>query len=273
MGVALLGLAGSASASPSLGLIENFVWVPAGQNGDITVNCTSGGFMAGGGYRGANFAVYRSEKTGSTGWRVQGRNITSSGDYLYAEGNCLFGLPSGASIAATVNGGTVNVGNNSTGTSTATCSAGDPKHKPPIPPDVLLSGGFITQLGTSGSKRVMTIYSDQRSGSSWKVSAYNTTGGTKTVQAFAHCLHGYSGASSYQNSAELEPEGMADAWCNGTDIAVGGGYSIVRTVGNVPLQMVSIYGPSDWDCDMNYTLSSGDPDPNSLSLAQCLYAP
>jgi len=220
----------------------------------------------GGGFEGdGSFSVYKNVKydSGSThGWQVQAKNITSGYGTIYGWVNCMSGAPSKAAIT-TVTASKATVANKGTGSSTATCSSG-----------VIIGGGFVTDLGT-GATPVMVIYLDGRpsaGSSSWQVSAYNTTGASKSVTAYAYCLTNYTGASSVQNAALLQPEGMAEASCNSSSIAVGGGYKISRTVANTPIQMLN-EGSKVYDCDMNYTLNTDEPDPNSLSYAECLTAP
>lgn len=267
VGVALLALAGSASAAPTLASYStNPASVAPNATVTLTATCPTGTLNVGGGFEGdGSFVVYKSVKydSGSThGWQVQAKNITSGYGTIYGWVNCMSGAPSKAAVT-TVTASKATVANKGTGSSTATCSSG-----------VIIGGGFVTDLG-SGATPVMVIYLDGRpsaGSSSWRASAYNTTGASKSVTAYAYCLTNYSGASSVQNSAPLQPEGMAEAGCSSPSIAVGGGYSISRTVGNVPIQMLN-ESSNVYDCDMNYTLNTGDPDPNSLSYAECLTAP
>jgi len=272
VGVALLGLAGSASAVP-IEIPASNTYYSVDPLAPVTVNVacpTQSGYshklLVGGGFVASHdFAVYENRKVGST-WQISAFNMADYAGDVTAQAECLYwnGNPTSPTVVSSNGSGTtIRVG--TTGTSTTpSCASGT----------VVVSGGY---LSTYISDYVPTYIYNGRSGSAWKVSGYNPSGVSQKVTAQVNCLKGWKvgskSAASSQSSAGIEPsETYAEALCTGTGaISVGGGWSITAAHSNFPYDCL-VYGPTDFACDMDYE-GGGGVDNSSLAFAECLTAP
>jgi len=231
--------------------------VAPGANSTVTATCPFATLAVGGGFSlgSSTFAISKDARSGN-GWQVIGKNTGSTTQALYASAVCLIGAPSNASVSS-IQGNVVNVTNNSNGTSTAACPAGQ-----------LVGGGFTTTLGTSS---VMRIYNNNRTSSTsstWQVSAQNNTGASKTVTSFAYCLQNTSFTLSQQVSPALDSQGSAGITCTGT--TTGGGYSFPRLT-NYTVWTDQILRQSAWWVQMAPPPANGDA--GAFAYAECLAHP
>jgi hypothetical protein len=230
--------------------------VAPGVNATLNVSCPSG-VVVGGGFilSDPNFAVSKSVRNGN-GWQVVARNKGTSTQTVWVTVNCLAGLPAGAYVTS-IQGNVVNVNPGAYASSTASCPAGK-----------LVSGGFATTL--SGSS-VMRLYDDSRTttnGNTWRVSAQNTTGTTKSVTSFAYCLVGVNSTVTQRVSSGLSSDGFAGISCNlETELLTGGGQVFPRLTGYTVYQSHSEKNTA-WFVAMSPAPANGDP--NAKAYAECI---
>jgi hypothetical protein len=286
MGVALLGLAGSASAASTWFTTSASTTVSGNSTKSVTATCpTQSGYTViatGGGFGGGwdDFALTESVMSGR-GWRITAKNLTSGSLPLYVYANCLKwkGSPSNVTVSTySITKVTVpNYASDSPSrykTAKVTCSKG-----------LLLSGGFLTDSSAS-DPAVARIYENMRTytaagtSSTWQISANNTgnysTGSDKHITPYVYCLNNYTGASSNETAHSLSPEGISSAYCSSAKTA-GGGWNIVAAPdpsvdARVPVQCLSFSG-TDYTCDMDYYGDGDTPDTKNEAHAECLTAP
>jgi hypothetical protein len=228
--------------------------VAAGSTQTASVTCPFGTLAVGGGIGAPRgFQVTRNSKTSGNGWQVTARNSTSSTAPLTARAVCLVGAPSGASVT-TVTGSTSTVLPNATGTSSASCAAG-----------TLVGGGY----STSGTTSFMRVYNNRRStstGSTWQVSARNTTASSRTVTAYAYCLANTRFTFS-QVSSSFQG-GPAFTSCSPRKV-MGGGFTF-SSASNYHVELMYNFGSEIYIVEMLPSPPSGDP---ALGYAECLAHP
>jgi len=270
MGVALLGLAGSASAAPTQ-ITASATYSGVDPLAPVTLNVScptnpsySHTLVVGGGFQAPHdFAVYENRAHGNpaTSWQVSAFNMASDFRDITAYANCLYwnGNPTNPKVvtASATSTTTIAVGATASST-TAKCASG-----------VIVSGGYLSSY--NGDEVPVYIFNGNTSSTgastgTWKVTGYNNTGIKQTVRAEVNCLTGWSSAKTSQARQQVSSEGIAQATCTGKGaVASGGGWSITSAHRNFPYQCVS-FGPTDYTCDMDYASSS-------LAYAECLVAP
>jgi hypothetical protein len=295
MGVALLGLAGSASAAGVLTTYTNSISVAPQTEGVVSVSCpTPKGYVAplavGGGFDVDDVSVEiyqfqaltasktytisgkKSTKTVAVGWTVGAKND----DYTYAHSvivtvQCLTGAPSPSTTYVQV-GSTKPVFAYNAGTYTLnpSCSSG-----------IAVAGGFTGDVDNYTVPGAVRVYDDQRhSSTSWQISLNNGTGVNKNFSATAYCLNGWSKASLSESVGQaLTVEGITQPGCT-SGLAVGGGYKVPplleADVFNNPtvINMTPLSSNSfAIDMEPGAVDEYPPPAPNSWGYAECLTAP
>ena len=290
LGVALLGLAGSASAAPTqITATNTYDDVDPLEPYTINVSCPTtpvgGGsyshnLLVGGGFEASHdFAVYENRMVGST-WQVSVFNNGYGVDEITVYANCLYwnGNPTNPTVVkATSSMTTVPASTTAKSVTSPSCPT-DSTDKAKKQKTVVVSGGY---LSTDVGGYVPTYIQNGRSGNAWQVTGYNPPGSSsQKVQAQVNCLNGWSvvnskkqtvWATTSQAHAGDAPEGMAQAVC-GSAVVTGGGWSISKTHLNFPYQCLS-FGTNDYTCDMDYYGPGEGSDSSSLAYAECLVTP
>jgi hypothetical protein len=295
LGVALLGLAGSANAAGKITTVSKSITVKQQTNGTVTVSCsTPSGYVAplavGGGFQAAlPLEVYRSRavtasktytingkkvtKTVAIGWEVAARNHSySASATLGVSVQCLTGAPSPKTTyvqqVATAN--TTVVNGQSLGWTPA-CSTG-----------VAVAGGFTGDVSSNTDPAAVRVYINELlvDGNQHYIQVDNETGGSKKVTAYAYCLNGWSGASAWVGAQALSVEGITQPACISGTIAAGGGWQIPQyldgDVGPNPtvIQVTRLTNTSvAVDMDPGAPDIYPPPDPTSWGLVNCVKAP
>jgi hypothetical protein len=117
----------------------------------------------------------------------------------------------------------------------------------------------------------MRIYNNGRSsstGSTWQVSALNTTGSAKSLTAFAYCLPN-TGLTFSQASVGMAAGGLGFVLCSPKKV-LGGGFSFPRT-SNYQVNGMQAIDSSTYLVTMTSLPSGGDP--NAKAHAECLAHP
>jgi len=285
MGVALLGLAGSASAAPTqITATNTYDDVDPLEPYTINVSCPTtpagGGsyshhLLVGGGFEASHdFSIYENRMVGST-WQVSVFNAGSSVDEITVYANCLYwnGNPTKPTIVhETSSMTTVPVSTTPKSVTSPSCPT-DSTDKAKKQKTIVVSGGYLTSEYTG--PYVPTYIKNGRSSNAWQVTGYNPAGSPQQLQTQVNCLNGWSvvnskkqtvWATSSQAQGQDSEEGIAQASCTASGaVASGGGWSISQGNLNFPYQCLS-FGPTDYTCDMDYASSS-------LAYAECLVAP
>jgi hypothetical protein len=226
MGVALLGLAGSASAAP---LITTYsAQSSASANGGIgtAIAICPSGIVVGGGM-GIETSYLQVGKNGyysgplGVGWEVDAKNTDpNQPETVAATVNCLTGAPWSATLKQVT--GTQSVSSKKSATATtATCPSGY----------IMIAGGYIAGTTSTYAWGLDAFLDSTASTTTWKVSMYNPTSSSKTITALGLCLKQSSGKAPTmtQTKSFLTPEGISPSLCyaNGKDVgyAVGGGFT------------------------------------------------
>jgi hypothetical protein len=236
--------------------------VPGNSSASATVTCPFATLSVGGGFLSATspwppLLISKNAKK-DNGWEIDATNTTAGSKALTASAVCLTGAPMNATVT-TVTGPMSWIQNNSYNSTAASCSSG-----------ILVGGGFSTNVAGSPSS-IMKIYSNSRTastGNTWQVSAYNTTGSTRTVTPYAYCLTN-STFSVSQTSGSLSPEGIAVASCSAPLVTLGGGFAFPRAA---DYKVVTMDNEGQvYAVDMLPPPESTDP--NAKAYAECLGVP
>jgi hypothetical protein len=223
----------------------------------LTVTCPFGTLATGGGISAPQgFLVTRNSKSSGNGWTITARNNTSSNAQLDVRAVCLTGAPSSAAVT-TVTGSTTSVSPNATGSSNASCASG-----------TLVGGGYLT----TGTTSIMRVYNNRRStstGSTWQVSAQNTTTASKSVTAYAYCLANTRFTFDQVAGGGVYDGGFSGAFC-GPKQVMGGGYAFPRTSA-YHVDFMATFGPERYLVSMDGAPPGGDP--NGVGYAECLTHP
>lgn len=239
--------------------VDQFTVLSSTGTRTLTATCPFATVNVGGGYDiDPGVRVSKDARNGN-GWDVTGTNTGTGFGSLSSEAICLQGAPSNASIA-TIQGNVAGIANNSFGTSTAACSSG-----------TLVGGGYTTSVSGTPAN-AMRIYSNQRStvnNNTWQVSAYNLTGATKNVTAFAYCLQGTSYTTS-QVSASIDAAGNALPTCAASKVPMSGGWSFPRGTAYTPWNDTTSGGVFQVSVS---PAPGGSGDPASSGYGECLAHP
>lgn len=229
----------------------------AGATKTITATCPFGTLATGGTFAvPPGFLIMSNAKSGN-GWALTVRNTSSASSQVDVRAVCLIGAPSNATVE-TKAGSIVKVSNKNSGSSSATCASGTK----------LVGGGYET----SGSTATMRVYSNKRvdnTSSSWRVSAQNTTGSDRTIQAFAYCLKNTNLTTDQVVSGGASSGAFTFASCSPEKV-LGHGYAFPPTS---PYQTTytSFWGSEGLISKISGTPAS--PDPNAVSYAECVGHP
>jgi hypothetical protein len=235
--------------------------IAAGDSASAIATCPFATLNVGGGFMSSTPGLLISKNARlDNGWEIAAKNTGAVTQALAASAVCLTGAPTAATVS-TVTGTAVSIPRLGYNSSTAACSSG-----------VLVGGGYSTTVsGTPPS--IMRIYNDGRTtstGSTWQVSAYNTTGSSRSITPYAYCLNGTSFSAS-QTSGILHPEGIATAFCPSPLQTLGGGFVFPRSTNYYVATMNYQRQGHAYDVDM--LPGPANPDPNAKAYGQCLYDP
>jgi Glutaminase len=223
----------------------------------LTATCPFGTLATGGGISAPQgFLVTRNSKSSGNGWTITARNNTSASAPLDVRAVCLTGAPTTASVT-TVTGSTSSVSANLSGSASASCASG-----------TLVGGGY----STTGTTSIMRVYSNKRStstGSTWQVSAQNTTTSSKSITAYAYCLANTRFTFNQVAGSAAYNGGFSIATCTPKKM-LGGGYAFPRTSA-YHVDFTANFGPEIYLVSMAGSPASGDP--NALGYAECLAHP
>jgi len=244
-------------------IVMNFQRIDVEPNTNITIvtRCPFGTLVLGGGFvpYADTFLIYKNARNGN-GWEISARNTSTSSQGLFVDVDCLVDPPSNAFVS-TVTSSKVTIARNAYNSATASCSSGK-----------LIGGGFLTTLGNPAA--IMKIYNHGRTtskGNTWRVSAYNTTTGSRNLTSYAYCLQN-ANVSVTQTSANVTgSDGYAIATCPSSQLTMGGGFTFPRTAAYSVLRMWN-------DLDNTYRVQfypfpTGGNAANSYSCAQCMTKP
>jgi hypothetical protein len=279
LGVALLGLAGSASAAPAVQIPTSYTYSQVDPIAPVTLNVscpTVSGYshklLTGGSFSASGFAINENRMVGSS-WQVSAFNTTDYAQDITVYANCLYWSGTPNATVKTTNAKATTITAGKTVSQTSSCGSGT----------VLLSGGYLSEV-TNAQVPVFSL--NGGSGNGWKVTGVNNTSAKHTLSTQVNCLSGWSftkvvnkktvtyKASSSQTTppnGEDEAEGMAWAVCGSGTLASGAGWNVVAH-NNFPYQCVPS-GATEWICDMDYYGDGEYGDPSSLAYAECLTAP
>lgn len=231
--------------------------VAPGVTQTLTATCPFATLATGGGFSAPQgFLVTRNAKSSGNGWTITARNNTSANAELDVQAMCLTGAPASASVT-TITGSTTNVPASASGSSSASCATG-----------TLIGGGY----STSGTTAIMRVYGNKRStstGSTWQVSAQNTTTSSKSITAYAYCLANTRFTFSQVAGGGAAKDTYSQATCTPKK-ALSGGYVFPKAA-SYHVSFQANFGPEIYLTTMAGTPVS--PDPNAVGYAECLAHP
>jgi hypothetical protein len=239
--------------------VDQFTVLPLTGTRTLNAKCPYATINVGGGFGiDSGIRVSKTARNGNS-WDVTATNTGTGFGGLQSQSICLQGAPANASVS-TIQGNVAGIANNAFGSSTATCGSG-----------TLVGGGYTTTVsGTPAT--AMRIYSNQRSSTNvntWQVSAYNLTGSTRNVTAFAYCLQS-SGFTFSQVSASIDANGNAAPICAAPKVGMAGGWSFPRTTNYMTINETASSG------GFGVTMTpapGGSGDANAKGYAECLAHP
>ncbi len=191
--------------------VGNQTTLSPGEVDYVTASCPANSIVVSGGYATNSDVLVYTQLMDGNGWRVAAKNNSTSHDrVLFAYANCLSGT--GGSVTQVVD--QVTVASNAVGHPVAACPQGS----------VVTGGGWATN--PNGTLRV---YNSTQNGNDWQVYVENVGGTAELANAYAICLSGVSGTTNLVLEQDTVPAGGTlgvVATCEGSDLAVGGGFAV-----------------------------------------------
>ena len=186
------------------------VSIPANENGNTTVLCPSGSIVVSGGFDSENgVRIWHSMKDGN-GWRVYGRNTTSSSKTIRVYAICLY--QSGGLTSQEMN--QENADPNDTSQLEVDC-----------PLDSLVTGGGWV----IGATNPVEIINSSRSGNGWQIDVNNSGEDDPLINVYAICLSGVSATTAQVSVSNGEiPGGETEQLyksCPSGSSVTGGGFA------------------------------------------------
>ena len=189
--------------------VVNQVTAPASSIGHATIACPSGSVLTGGGFAGnTDLFVYNNSANGND-WQVYAQNSSASSQTLNAYAICLSGA-SGATSQQVLN--QVTAPASGVGNAVVACP----------------SGSVVTGGGYAGNANLF-VYNSSEDGNGWQVYAQNSSASSQTLNAYAICVSGISGANSQQLLNQVTVPaggyGQAASACPSGGLLTGGGFA------------------------------------------------
>ena len=187
------------------------VSIPGGGTDHKTVTCPAGSVVVSGGFAtSVDVRVWHQTKDGN-GWRVYATNTNTANRQIEIYAHCLHNSGGTTDIVMTQ----VYIDPNDKTNIIATCPAGS----------VVTGGAWVI-----GTDPAVELYNSSPSGNGWQIWVDNTGGGSPLINAYAICLSGASGTTSYvtNTNGTIAPGDyiIHQKECTAGTYATGGGYAV-----------------------------------------------
>ena len=187
------------------------VSIPGGGTDNRTVTCPAGSVVVSGGFAtSVDVRVWHQTKDGN-GWRVYATNTNTANRQIEIYAHCLHNSGGTTDIVMTQ----VYIDANDVTNIIATCPSGS----------VVTGGAWVI-----GTDPAVELYNSSPSGNGWQIWVDNNGGGSPLINAYAICLSGASGTTSYvTNTSGVIPPGdyeILEKACGAGTYATGGGYAV-----------------------------------------------
>lgn len=243
-------------------LVTKSVNIPPNSSGSVIASCPWGTLDVGGASMNFDLLLYKNARNGN-GWESAAKNLGAQAASLSSQAICFVTSPGSNASISTVTGSKVTIAKGASNSTTATCNSG-----------LLVSGGYLTTLGGTPSS-AMKIYMDGRTantGNSWRISANNTSSGSRDLTSYAYCLNNVN-ASVSQVQAALNgfDEGLAFASCPASQpVLLGGGFVLPKAAS---YKVTDEWNQGDGSFWVDFEPFPSGGDPNTMAYAQCMSKP